>query len=153
MRAFMLFVTLISEEYNGRAKKWSKEETMQMQEPEQWQQSESEWQASQEYGEYRASYAREDELKQQQKIYPQVEQSLRKAFWIITVVLSSIGFFFTTAGIVASAIVLKFANGQGELLAGGIIGLISSIMALLVCVAIFVMAVVALAGRIKRGRR
>ena len=125
---------------------------MQMQEPEQWQQSESEWQANQEYGEYRAGYSSENELKQQQKIYPQIEPGLQKAFGIITVVLSSIGFFFTTAGIVASAIVLKFANGQGELLAGGIIGLISSIMALLVCVAIFVMAVVALALRIKRGR-
>ena len=126
---------------------------MQMQEPEQWQQPESESQASQEYGEYRAGYSSEDESKQQQKIYPLMEQSLHKVFWIITVILSSLGFFFTTAGIVASAIVLKFANEQAGLLAGGIIGLISSIMALLVCVAIFVIAVVALAGRMKRGRR
>ena len=126
---------------------------MQMQEPEQWQQSGSEWQASQEYDEYQAGYSREDESRQQQKIYPQIEQSLQKAFWIITVILSSIGFAFTTTGIVASAIVLKYANEQGELLTGGIIGLISSIMALLICVAIFVIAVVTLAGRIKRGRR
>jgi hypothetical protein len=126
---------------------------MQMQEPEQWQQPESEWQTSQEYGEYRAGYSREDESIQQQKVYPQTQQSQDKAFWIITVALSSIGFFFTIAGIVASAIVLKYANGQGELLAGGVIGLIGSIMALLVCVTIFVIAVVALAIRIKRERR
>ena len=126
---------------------------MQMQEPEQRQQSGSEWQASQEYGEYQAGYSREDEARQQQKIYPQIEQSQQKAFWIVTVILSSIGFAFTTAGIVASAIVLKYANEQGELLTGGIMGLISSIMALLVCVAIFVIAVIALAGRVKRGRR
>ena len=126
---------------------------MQMQEPEQQQRSEPEWQASQEYGEYRTGYSSLDESKQQQKVYPQMVQSLNKAFWIITVVLSSLGFLFTTAGIVASAIVLKFANGQAELLAGGIIGLINAIMALLVCVAIFVIAVIALARRIKRGRR
>jgi hypothetical protein len=126
---------------------------MQMQEPEQWQQPESEWQTSQEYGEYRAGYSREDESIQQQKVYPQTQQSQDKAFWIITVALSSIGFFFTIACIVASAIVLKYANGQGELLAGGVIGLIGSIMALLVCVTIFVIAVVALAIRIKRERR
>jgi hypothetical protein len=124
---------------------------MQMQEPEQWQQSRSEWQTSQEYGEYQAGYSRADES--QQKIYPQMEQSLHKVFWIITIPLSSIGFFFTIAGIVASAIVLKYANGQGQLLVGGVIGLISSIMVLLVCIAIFVIAVIALAGRIKRGHR
>ncbi len=124
---------------------------MQMQEPEQWQQSRPEWQTSQEYGEYQAGYSRADES--QQKIYPQMEQSLHKVFWIITIPLSSIGFFFTIAGIVASAIVLKYANGQGQLLVGGVIGLISSIMVLLVCIAIFVIAVIALAGRIKRGHR
>jgi hypothetical protein len=126
---------------------------MQMQEPEQWQQSGSEWQPNQEYGEYRSGYSRENEPIQQQKIYPQMQQGQDKAFWIITVALSSIGFFLTIAGIVASAIVLKYSNGQGELLAGGVIGLISSIMALLVCVAIFVIAIVALAIRIKRGRK
>src|SRR5690348_11840460 len=109
---------------------------MQMQEPEQWQQSGSEWQTSQEYGVYQAGYSTENESIQQQKIYPQMGRSLDKAFWIITIVLSSVGFFFTIVGIVASAIVLKYANGQAELLTGGVIGLISSIMALLVCVAI-----------------
>src|SRR6266446_8501993 len=100
---------------------------MQMQEPEQ--QSGSEWQTNQEYNEYQVGYLRMDELKQQEKIYPQ--QSLYKALWMITVILSSIGFLFTVAGIIASAMILKYANGQAELLAGGVIGLISSIMALL----------------------
>jgi hypothetical protein len=126
---------------------------MQMQEPEQGQQSGSEWQTGQEYGEYRAGYSRDNEPIQQQKIYPQMQRSQDKAFWITTIALSSMGFFFTIAGIVSSAIVLKYGNGQGELLAGGVIGLISSIMALLVCIAIFVIAIVALAIRIKRGRR
>jgi uncharacterized membrane protein len=126
---------------------------MQMQEPEQWQQSGSEWQASQEYSTYQTGYSSADEPKQQEKIYPQMERRLDKVLWIITVTLSSIGFFFTVAGVVASAIVLEYANEQGELLAGGVIGFISSIMAMLVCILIFVMAVVALAGRIKRGHR
>jgi hypothetical protein len=71
--------------------------------------------------------------------------------------LSSLGFFLTLAGIVGSALVLKFANGQQTLLAGGAIGLVSSILALLVFVAIFVVAVVALARpyvvrRLRRSR-
>src|SRR5258708_28412988 len=60
--------------------------------------------------------------------------------------------FFTVAGIVGSAIVLKYAHGQQEILAGGVIGLVSSIIVLLVCVAIFVIAVVALAIRTGRVR-
>lgn len=126
---------------------------MQMQEPEQWQQPGSEWQTSQEYNAYETGYSKADEPKQQEKIYPQTEQRLHKVLWILTVTLSSIGFFFTVAGIVASSLVLEYANEQGALLAGGIIGLISSIMATLVCIFIFVTAVVALAGRRKRGHR
>lgn len=126
---------------------------MQMQEPEQWQQSGSEWQTSQESSTYQTGYSRVNELKQQEKIYPQTERVLDKVLWIITVALSSIGFFFTVAGVVASAIVLEYANEQEELLAGGVLGLISSIMVMLVCILIFVVAVVALAGRIKRGHR
>jgi hypothetical protein len=119
---------------------------MRMQEPEQWQQSGQEWQPSQEYGEYRAEYPGRDQPEQQQRIYPQEERSLyAKALWIITIVLSSIAFFLTVAGIVGSAIVLKYANGQAGVLAGGIIGLVSSIGAMLMCVAIFVIAVVAVA--------
>ena len=127
---------------------------MRMQEPEQWQPSGQEWQTSQGYGEQRADYPGRYEPEQQQKIYPQGERSLHgNALWIIVMVLSSIGFALTVAGIVASAIVLKYANGQQMLLAGGVIGLISSIVVMLVCVAIFVITIVTLAVRIRAGRR
>ena len=126
---------------------------MRMQEPERWEPSGQEWQAGQGYGEQRADYPGRYEPEQQQKIYPQGAQSLQgNALWIIVMVLSSIGFSLTIAGIVGSAIVLKFANGQQMLLAGGVIGLISSIVVMLLCVAIFVITIVTLAARI-RGRR
>jgi hypothetical protein len=123
---------------------------MDMQEPERGQQSQQEWQVSQPYGEYRAEYSGgyEPEPEQQQKIYPQAESEQRGAgtlLGIVAILLSSLGFFLTLAGIVGSAIVLKFANGQQALVAGGVIGLVSSILALLVFVAIFVVAVVVLA--------
>jgi hypothetical protein len=124
---------------------------MRMQEPEQWQPSGQEWQTKG-YGEQRADYPGRYEP-EQQKIYPQGAQSLHSnALWIIVMVLSSIGFGLTVAGVVASAIVLKYANGQQMLLAGGVIGLISSIVVMLLCVAIFVITIVTLAARI-RGRR
>ncbi len=126
---------------------------MRMQEPEQWQQSGQEWQANQEYGEYRADYPGKYEPEQQQKIYPQAEQRLNVTFLgIFAIILSSVGFFLTVAGIVASAIVLKYANGQQAFLAGGVIGLLSSIGAMLMCVAIFVVSVVVLALRARRVR-
>jgi hypothetical protein len=137
---------------------------MDMQEPERRQQSGQEWQASQPYGEYRAEYPGryEKEPEQQQKIYPQPESGQRGTGTmpgIVAILLSSLGFFVTLAGIVASAIVLKYANGQQALLAGGVIGLVSSILVLLMFVAIFVVAVVALARpymmrgwRMPRGR-
>lgn len=127
---------------------------MRMQEPEQWQQSGQEWQASQEYSEDRTDYPGRYEPEQQQKIYPQEERWLGgTALGIFAIILSSIGFFLTVAGIVASAIVLKYANGQQAVLVGGVIGLLSSIGAMLMCVAIFVIAVVVLAIRTRRVRR
>jgi hypothetical protein len=126
---------------------------MRMQEPEQWQQSGQEWQANQEYGEYRADYPGKYEPEQQQKIFPQDEQRLNVTFLgTFAIILSSVGFFLTVAGIVASAIVLKYAHGQQALLAGGVIGLLSSIGAMLMCVAIFVVSVVVLAIRARRVR-
>jgi hypothetical protein len=126
---------------------------MRMQEPEQWQPPEQQWQASQEDSEYRAGYPGRDESEQQQKIYPQEELRLgRTTLGIFAIVLSSIGFFLTVAGIVASAIVLKYAPGQQEILAGGVIGLVSSIIAMLAFVAIFVIAVITLALRTRRVR-
>ncbi len=127
---------------------------MRMQEPEQSKPSGQEWQSDQEYGEYRGEYTERYEGEQQQKIYPQEERRLEsRAFWIIAIILSSIGFFPAVVGIAGSAIVLKYANGQQALLAGGVMGLVSSIIVMLVCVAIFVIAVVALAIRTGRVRR
>ena len=100
---------------------------------------------------------RRDELgddSQAQKISAQEELSpLGKALAILAIILSSLGFFLMVAGIVASAIVLKDAHGQQELLAAGVIGLVSSIVVLLVCVAFWVIAVVTLAIRTSRARR
>lgn len=130
---------------------------MNMQEPERGQQSEQEWQTNLPYGEYRAEYPGRYEPEQQQKIYPQAESGQRGSGTILSVaaiLLSSIGFFFALAGIVGSAVVLKFANGQQALLAGGAIGLVSSILVLLMFVAIFVVAVIALARpHVLRGMR
>ena len=126
---------------------------MRMQEPEQWQKTGQEWQADQEYGEYRADYAGKYEPEQQQKIYPQEERWLNgTALGIFAIILSSIGFFLTVAGIVASAIVLQYADGQQAVLVGGLIGLLSSIGSMLMCVAIFVVSVVVLALRTRRVR-
>jgi hypothetical protein len=134
---------------------------MRMQEPEQWQQSRQEWQEP--GAEYAGRYEPEQQEYievvagddyQQQKIHPQEERRSRsKALGSIAIVLSSIGFFLTVAGIVLSAIALKYANGQEERLTAGVIGLVSSIVAMLVCIAIFVIAVVALAIRAGRARR
>jgi hypothetical protein len=121
---------------------------MEMQEPERRQRSDQEWQTGKTYGEYRAEYPGMNESEPEQKIYPQDEPEQRGSgtlLGIAAILLSSLGFFITLAGIVGSAVVLKFANGQQALVAGGVIGLVSAILALLVFVAIFVIAVVALA--------
>jgi hypothetical protein len=131
---------------------------MRMQEPEQWQQPEQKWQTSQEYSEgYNADSVHSSEgyeSEQEQKIYPQKSRWLDgTALAIFAIIFSSMGFFFTVAGIVASAIVLQFGDGQEAILAGGVIGLLSSIGAMLMCIAIFVFAVVTLALRARRVRR
>ena len=131
---------------------------MDMQEPERRQQSDQEWQANQPYGGYRAEYQGryEPEPEQQQKIYPQAESQQRGAGMLLgigAIFLSSFGFFLTLAGIVGSAIVLRFSNGQQAVVAGGIIGLVTSILALLIFVAIFVVAIIALTVRRLRGSR
>ncbi len=130
---------------------------MRMQEPEQWQQPEQQRQSSQEYSEgYKADsvqYPEEYEPEQEQKIYPQKSRWLDgTALAIFAIIFSSIGFFLTVAGIVASAIVLQYGHEQQAVLAGGIIGLLSSIGAMLMLIAIFVFAVVTLALRSRRFR-
>src|SRR5437588_8838916 len=129
---------------------------MRMQESEQRQQFEQGWQ---EHNAFSTEYTRKYEPEQQQeyievvaggdyqdqKLHPQEEQNLLgKALWIITIVLSSLGFFLTIAGIVASALVLKYPRGPEVTLTGGVMGLVSSILVMLVCVAVFVMAIIAL---------
>ena len=127
---------------------------MRMQEPEQWQQPEQQRQTSQEYSADSIHYSTGYESEQEQKIYPQKSRWLDgTALAIFAIIFSSIGFFLTVAGIVASAIVLQFGHTQQAVLAGGIIGLLSSIGAMLMCVAIFVIAVVTLALRSRRVRR
>jgi len=54
---------------------------------------------------------------------------------------------------VGSSIVLEYVNGQEAILAGGVIGLVSSILGVLVCIGIFVIAVVTLALRVRSVRR
>lgn len=127
---------------------------MQMQEPEQGQQSGPEWRASQEYSGYRADYPGRYEQEQQQKIYPQEERSLgATVLGILAIIFSSIAFSFAIVGIVGSAIVLKYANGQTEILTGGGLGLASSIIVMLASIASFVIAVVVLARpHVLRGR-
>lgn len=131
---------------------------MNMQEPERRQQSDQEWQGNQPYGAYRAEQPGryEPEPEQQQKIYPQAESGQRGAgtlLAIAVILLASPGFFFALAGIVGSAIALKFSNGQQAVVVGGVIGLLASILALLMFVAIFVVAVLALARRFAGGAR
>src|SRR6266702_4713803 len=120
---------------------------MRMQEPEEWRssgQSEQEWQAGQEYSGYRVGPGRYEQ--EQQKIYPQAEREPRgRVPAIVTMILSAIGLGPAIVGIVASGIVLYYADGQHYMLVGGIMGLIGSILTLLFMIAIFVINIVALA--------
>ncbi len=132
---------------------------MDMQEPERGQQSNQDWQGNQPYGGYRAEQSGryEPEPEQQQKIYPQAESGQRGAgnlLAVAAILLASPGFFFALAGIVGSAVALQFSNGQQGVVVGGVIGLLASILALLMFVAIFVLAVIALARpHVMRGMR
>src|SRR6516165_3014846 len=104
---------------------------MRMQEPEESQQSQQQGQASQEYSQGysadSAQYAADFESEQEQKIYPQRSRWLDgTALAIFAIIFSSIGFFLTVTGVVGSAIVLQFGHTQQAVLAGGILGLLSS---------------------------
>lgn len=131
---------------------------MRMQEPEQWEQPGQQMQSDQDYSDgysaNRVDYAEDYETEQEQKIYPQTSRGLNgTALAIFAIIFSSIGFFLTVTGIVASAIVLQYGHQVQSVLAGGIIGLLSSIGAMLMCIAIFVFAVVTLALRARRYHR
>ena len=124
---------------------------MRMQEP----QESQEWQAGQQYGDYRPNGGQYD-AGQQQKIYPQQEHGgmMGIAAAIVTTVLSVIGFAAAIVGIVGSGIILNYAGGQHYMLVGGIMGLIASIILLNIMIALFVVNVVALArSRVRHQRR
>src|SRR5581483_5529381 len=118
---------------------------MGMQEFEQEEQEKSEQRAYQ----YMGSYETE-----RQKIYPGEAHRESIALHIVAIVLSSIGFVFSILGIVGAAIVFQTARigGNAEvhpaLVAGGVLGLVGSILSMLVFIAIFVVAIVLLARRI-----
>ncbi len=137
---------------------------MRMQEPEQWQQARQEGQEGSDLGAaYSGRYDPEAQQEyievvagddyQEQKIYPQEQVSSRKtARSTIAIILSSFGFFLALAGIIFSSFALQFANGQQAMLQAGVIGLVSSIVVMLVCIAIFVIALVTLVMRLRRER-
>ena len=131
---------------------------MRMQEPEQWQSSEAagqEWQSNQDFSGYQAETGR---YEQQQKIYPQEARESREArvsvIAIFLLILSAVGFGPSIVGIVGSAIVLNYANGnQSLLITGGILGLVGSIISLLLFITIFILSVISVARRAIRYRR
>jgi uncharacterized protein YhaN len=137
---------------------------MRMQEPEQWQQARRGGQEGSDLGaaysgrydpeaqqEYIEVVAGDDE--QEQKIYPQEQVSSRRtARSTIAIILASLGFFLALAGIILSSFALQFANGQQAMLQAGVIGLVSSIVIMLACIAIFVIAVITLVVRLRRER-
>lgn len=124
---------------------------MRMQEPEQWQSSETTGTMDQEYGAYRAETGRNA---QEQKIYPQETFGSRvSVLSILAIVFSSIGFGPAIVGIVGSGLVLSHRDGSPYLLTGGILGLVGSIIALLLFVTIFVLSVVSAARSAARYQR
>ncbi len=137
---------------------------MHMQEPGQWQQARQEGQEGSDLGAaYSGRYDPEAQQEyievvaggdyQEQKIYPQEQvSSQRNARSAIGIMLSSIGFFLALAGIILSAFALQFANGKLAMLQAGVIGLVSSIVVMLTCIAVFVVAVVTLVMRLRRER-
>ena len=126
---------------------------MRMQEQEQWQSFETTGTMDQEYGAYRAEMGLNA---QEQNIYPQapaMRQSRGSVLGILTIIFSSVGFGPAIVGIVGSALVLSNSEGSRYLLTGGILGLVASIVALLLFVAIFVLSVISTARRAARFRQ
>ena len=93
---------------------------------------------------------------QEQKIYPQESADTfrrgLKIICILAIVFSSIGFLFATLGIVASTVVLGFADGSSALLGAGALGLFCAVVTLLLLVAIFIAAIVVLAINSRRSK-
>jgi hypothetical protein len=101
--------------------------------------------------EYIEVVAQEDD--RQQKIYPRTRHTGRGNIpGLVAIVLSSLGFCVAIAGIIVSAIVLRY--GHAAMRVGGALGLAGSILGLLVCIAVFVISVIFLTLRARRlGRR
>jgi hypothetical protein len=125
---------------------------MRMQEPEQWPLSEAVGTTDQEDG---ASRAETWPNAQEQKIYPQekLESRVSVLMSYLTIGFSAIGFGASVIGMVGSAIVLGDRDGSQNLLTGGILGLVGSIVALLLFVTIFVLSLVSEARRQARYQR
>lgn len=106
-----------------------------------------------EQGIYQVDYMGSYEA-ERQKIHPVEGQGQSAARHIVAIVLSSVGFVFSILGVVGSAIVLQAARigdnfeARPPHIAGGVLGLVGSILAMLVFIAIFVVALVLLARRI-----
>ena len=116
------------------------------------QEHEQEWQESQGQSAYQGGYGSYEI--EQQKIHPYgPQQKQGYVFHILMIVISSLGFVFTVMTLIASAIVLRSADGSQPLIFGGVLGLVSSILAMLTCIAIFVLAIVFLAVAVARRRR
>ena|SRR5579883_2596370 len=117
------------------------------------QEFEQEEQEKSEQGAYQVGYMGSYEA-ERQKIHPVEGQGQGIALHIVAIVLSSLGFVFSILGVIGSALVLQAAQ-SGEnfeahppLLAGGVLGLIGSLLTMLIFIAIFVVAIVLLARRI-----
>ena len=125
---------------------------MRMQEPEQWPSSEAAGTTDQEYGASRAETWRNA---QEQKIYPQEKLESRVSVLLsyLTIGFSATGFGASVIGLVGSAIVLGNQDGSRNLLTGGILGLVGSIVALLLFATIFVLSLVSEARRQVRSQR
>src|SRR6266700_3129672 len=123
-----------------------------MQEPEQQPLSEATGTTDQEGGASRAGTWRNA---QEQKIYPQGKLESRVSILLsyLTIGFSAIGFGASVIGMVGSAIVLGNRDGSQNLLTGGILGLVGSIVALLLFATIFVLSLVSEARRQARSQR
>src|SRR5690349_10697435 len=134
---------------------------MQMQEPERRQQQER----SRDYAEGYPSVPQEQpgqpdyvevvvgqEPYQEQKIHPQNDMRARIGVMpVVGMVLSAIAFCASIAGIVISAIVLKYAPVPDARIGGGV-GLAIAIFVLLLSIVIFVVSTIVLAIRYGRAR-
>lgn len=137
---------------------------MRMEEPQQSQSSAQEWQKqSTGYTGYTGEYEPERPESidigaggnyQAQKISPPEEFStLSKILCIFAIILSSIGFSLMVVGIVGAGITLREAHGLPPLAVGGIFGLVSSILGMLIFITFFVTSIVVLSVRTYRARR